>query len=70
MALQRGNNNSDRKWMKITDDTQPFPSILLHFGGVMSDGEELPDFSQTMPTPFLESTPVLLPAVDASLLLL
>ena len=40
---QRGNNN--RKWMKITDDTEPFPGIPPHFWGVMSDGDELPDFT-------------------------
>ena len=51
---QRGNNN--RKWMKITDDTEPFPGIPPHFWGVMSDGDELPDFTPGRPyqTPFVE----------------
>ena len=40
---QRGNNN--RKWMKITDYTEPYPGIPPNFWGVMSDGDELPDFT-------------------------
>ena len=43
MISQRGNNN--RKLLKITDDTEPFPGIPPHFGGVISDGQELPDFT-------------------------
>ena len=42
--------------MKITDDTEPFPGIPPHFWGVMSDGDELPDFTPGRPyqTPFVE----------------
>ena len=31
--------------MKITEDTVPFPGIPQHYWGLMSDGDELPDFS-------------------------
>ena len=35
---------ANREWMKITEDTQPFPGVTQHFWGVMSDGDELPEF--------------------------
>ena len=40
---KRGNTN--KEWMKITEDTVPFPGVPPHFWGVMSDGDTLPDFT-------------------------
>ena len=40
---KKGNNN--RGWMKINEDTEPFPGVQPHYWGLMSDGDELPDFS-------------------------
>ena len=37
--------NMDEKIMKITNDIEPFPGIQPHFGGVMSDGDKLLDFT-------------------------
>ena len=31
--------------MKITEDTEPLPGVTQHFWGVMSDGDELPEFT-------------------------
>ena len=31
--------------MQITEDNEPFPGVQLHFGGVMSDGGEFPNFT-------------------------
>ena len=36
---------ANREWMKITEDTVPFPGVPPHYLGLMSDGDELPDFS-------------------------
>ena len=36
---------ANREWMKITEDTEPFPGVPPHYWGLMSDGDELPDFS-------------------------
>ena len=36
---------ANREWMKITEDTKPFPGVPQHYWGLMSDGDELPDFS-------------------------
>ena len=36
---------ANREWMKITEDTKPFPGVPQHYWGLMSDGGELPYFS-------------------------
>ena len=41
---KRGCTNRD--WMKITEDNEPFPGVPPHIWGVISDGDELPDFTQ------------------------
>ena len=33
---------ANRKWMKIAEDTEPFPGAPPHYCGLMSDGDELP----------------------------
>ena len=33
------------EWIKITEDTKPFPGVTQHFWGVMSDGDELTKFT-------------------------
>ena len=40
---EKGNNN--REWMIITEYTEPFPCVPPHYWGLMSVGNELPDFS-------------------------
>ena len=33
------------EWLRITQDNEPFPGVPPHFWVVMSDGDELPDFT-------------------------
>ena len=64
MVKKRGYTNRDR--MKITKDNESFPGVPPHFWGVMSDDNELPNFTPDYAEAFiLELMPVLLPAVEA-----
>ena len=33
---------ANREWVKITEDTEPFPGAPQHYWGLMSDGDEFP----------------------------
>ena len=44
---------ANREWMKITEDTKPFPGVPPHYWSLMSDGDELPYCSANYADAFL-----------------